>query len=226
MKKVAIFDFCETLCDFQTADAYVDYVREHSNHKLINIRERVNVLLRKSRLLDVACILTRFRYPLGKLLKLRQLKGLSLNLLEEMARGYYEEEIRPHLIPLLVDKLREHQEKGHEVLLISGGYGIYLKYFAEEYGINMIISSNIGFDVKGRCTGSLKGSDCMNENKVKLLRQIVPDLKDDDIVASYSDSSSDIPILCIAQQSFVVSRNHQPWVDNYNFNEIIWTYNR
>ena len=27
MNKVALFDFCETIANFQTADAYVDFVR-------------------------------------------------------------------------------------------------------------------------------------------------------------------------------------------------------
>ena len=29
-EKVAFFDFCETLVDFQTADAFCDYVRERT----------------------------------------------------------------------------------------------------------------------------------------------------------------------------------------------------
>ena len=43
-----------------------------------------------------------------------------------------------------------------------------------------------------------------------------------EIIASYSDSISDIPILNIAQNAYVVSQKHQSWVNNYNYKEILW----
>ena len=33
MKKIALFDFCETIANFQTADAFVDFVRFNENKK-------------------------------------------------------------------------------------------------------------------------------------------------------------------------------------------------
>lgn len=222
MKKIVIFDFCETLVDFQTADAFVDYVRCRLNYQSILRREKINLLLRKCKLTWIAERLTSYKWSIEKRLKLWQLKGLSKNDLDELAHDYYKEIIKPHLIKKTNSILQQHQQNGEEIWLISGGYGIYLQYFKEEFSIDQLLSSNIDFK-KGKCTGRMAGLDCMHIHKVELLKDKLFQDKGFEIVASYSDSSTDIPILKASKQGVVVSRKHQSWGEAYGFKEIIWT---
>ena len=222
MNKIAIFDFCETLVDFQTADAFVDYVREHTDELSVRRKEKINLVLRKYKVTRIAEKITSYKYSIEKKLKLWQLKGLEKDMLNNLAFDFYQERIKPHLIERTNTILRQHQQNGEEVWLISGGYGIYLQFFKEEYKIDQLISSNIGFK-KGKCMGRMAGVDCMHIHKVELLKDKLSQENGVEIVASYSDSSSDIPILGVAKQGFVVSRQHQSWGETYGFKEIIWT---
>lgn len=218
--KVAFFDFCETLVDFQTAGAFVDFVREEINDRRVNFRNLCFVYLRKLRIISLIDQKTHWKYSLNKRLKLYQLKGLDIKLLEHLAERYYIEKIRVKFIPDVLNKLKELQVDGFSVGLVSGGYGIYLKYFVEEFGLQFCYSSNIGFS-KGRCTGRMVGLDCMRENKIVIVSEkySVPPAESQ----FYTDSKSDLPLLNWVKDGIVVSKGkHQKWIDNYNFKEIIW----
>lgn len=221
-RRIVIFDFCETLVDFQTADAYVDYVRECLKYPSIIRREKINLLFRKWKISQLAEKLTSYNYSIEKKLKLWQLKRIDRQLLEKLAFDYYQNIIKPHLIEKTLILMQKHLQQGDYVFIVSGGYGIYLRFFAEEYKVSRLISSNIEFN-KEMCTGRMSGLDCMNNHKVELLKGILVQMDDVEIVASYSDSISDIPILRVAKEGYVISRHHQDWGEKNGFKEIIWT---
>ena len=222
MNKVALFDFCETLTDFQTADAYVDYVRKHIGTARMKRIETIQQVLVKTKIIRAFEKLTCNKYSLNKHLKLYQLKGLLRDSLETMAKYYYEEEIKPHFIDEVLCILQERKKQGWEIVLVSGGYDIYLKYFAQEFGINKVISTRIKFNGL-QCQGNFDGMDCLNENKVMLLNKIYGKCIFIESEA-YSDSKNDLPFLNWADKGFVISKDtHQSWIDNYSYNEIIWT---
>ena len=223
--KIAFFDFCETLTDFQTADAYVDFVRAHIASVGMRRKEKLQKVLNKTKIIPIAEKLTKHKFSINKRLKLFQLKGLNFKDLDELAEGYYEEMIKPHFIEDTVNILIKRKLDGWDVVLVSGGYDIYLKYFAMEFGISQLISTKVKFN-GSTCTGTFDGIDCLNENKVKLLnRNITKETLNDS--EAYSDSFTDIPFLQWVNTGYVVSRDeHQRWTDKYKFKEIIWTRNK
>ena len=127
--------------------------------------------------------------------------------------------VRQNFINKILDILVKKRTEGFEIVLVSGGYDIYLKYFAKEFGVSNIISSHISFKNE-ICTGTLRGLDCLNKNKVILLNEQYK--KEDIISEAYSDSISDIPFLSWVNSGYVVSKKEkQNWVNN-KFKEIIW----
>ena len=218
--KIALFDFCETLTDFQTADAYVDFVRERIGDSRSFRWERFRNLLVKTK---IASILSRL-FPdasMPKKIKLQQLKGFSEEELKDQAYSYYQERIRPHFIRPAIQQLYNLQAEGYRVGLVSGGYSIYLCYFTEEFHLDFVISSKIAFDDNKICTGRLAGKDCMNHNKVRMLDEFFLERPGESIAVS--DSKSDLPLLRYASQGVVISHlTHQKWIDNYHFEELIW----
>lgn len=215
--RVAFFDFCETLVDFQTADAFVDYVREKTNKSRMKWLNYLQFFLLKTQLIKVASAL----FPeksINKRVKLYQLRGFTKGELNKLASDYYIERIRPHFVHKILNELITLKKEGYLVGLVSGGYGIYLKYFVEEFDLDFCISSNVGFKM-GKCTGYMDGPDCLNRNKIILLKKyfIRPPLES----IAFSDSSSDMPLLKYVKKGVVVSRQHQDWSSNF-YKEIIW----
>ena len=89
-EKVAFFDFCETLVDFQTADAFCDYVRERTKKtKMFKIEKNI-ILLKKIYLLPILQKLFRKYGSIEKKLKAYELKGFNYSDLDEYAKKYYE----------------------------------------------------------------------------------------------------------------------------------------
>lgn len=220
MNKVALFDFCETIANFQTADAYVDFVRERLQDKRMCRLERAQNFLRKLKLIQVLDKLTGYKFSINKRIKLWQLRGHKLVDLQELAKEYYQERIKPNFIPDMIEKLLELKNQGFSIMLVSGGYDIYLQHFANEYGLTGVISTKIGFD-GDVCTGKFYGIDCLREGKTKFLNQYYKEKPNYSV--AFSDSISDLPFLKWVNEGFVVSRNkHQAWSTINNLKEIIW----
>lgn len=219
--KIAFFDFCETLVDFQTADAFIDYVRNVEKTKRMLFWEQCFIILKKTKIIPLCEKLTFYKFSLSKRIKLFQLKGLTKEQVEGYSKLYYSEVIKQHLITVMIDKMKQCALDGYEIVIVSGGYNEYLKHFCLEYQVDDVISSHIKFS-NGICLGELDGLDCVNKNKVTLLLQKYSNRQ----VGSqaYSDSKSDIPFLRWAEDSYVVSRNlPQKWNKTSNYKEIIWT---
>lgn len=218
-EKVALFDFCETIADFQTADAFVDFVREKMNKRRMHQLEAVQKCLRKLQVIRIAERLYA-GHSINKRIKLYQLKGLAISDLDYHAKEYYEQRIKPHFIKPMIKKLEELKKEGYSVGLVSGGYSIYLRYFVEDYNLSFCIASEIEIE-NGVCTGKLKGQDCLNMNKIERLNSFFRKRPLETI--AFSDSQSDTPLLQWASEGVVISRNkHQEWINKYNFKEIIW----
>lgn len=220
-RKIAFFDFCETLVDFQTADAFVDFVREKTQNQRMLKLQRLTTIFSWLKIIRIFETLTRHRLSINKQIILYQLKGFQHSQIDALAKSYYENRIRSNLILPLMDELKRLQNEHYEIVLVSGGYDIYLKYFAEEFSVNNVISSSIGFK-NGVCTGRFESIDCLNDNKVVLLNQKYD--RDAIYSVAFSDSRSDIPLFKWVNEGYVVSRNYpQRWAKKYKLNEIIWT---
>lgn len=219
-KKIAFFDFCETLVDFQTADAFVDFVRKRTKNPKVMSQYRRISLLQKIGLVGVLEKLTFHKLSINKQLVLSQLKGLDYSLLSILAKEYYEKKIKPHFIIEMVNKLVELKNEGWQIVLVSGGYDIYLRFFAEEFRVDEIVSSSIGFD-GNVCTGKFGSMDCLNENKVILLNQLFN--KEELYSIAFSDSITDLPLFKWVDEGYVVSHEKsQVWANKYNLKELIW----
>lgn len=212
-----MIDFCETLISFQTADRFVQYCVQHLNLRSIRIRQ---LIVQMFDLGKVFKILNKFTTGSKKKALLWQLKGVPQARLDSLAKCYFEEELRPNVITPMVEVMKQHQKQGDVIYIISGGYDLYIHYFAEYYNVNGYLASTIGFTADGRCTGKIVGTDCMREEKVSQWKKIKDAFS---MTICYSDSQSDIPILTAVDQGIVVSHGQsQIWTKNYKLEELIW----
>lgn len=192
-EEVILYDFCGTLVDFQTANAFVSFVIDK-----LGIRRSFTEYLRLSlHRLHLIPIINRFHtgMSVNKALYLYLLKGYKYCILNSLAREFYNCCIKKHFVTTVLRKLQKDVSDGKNVIIISGGYDIYLKYFVEEFNIQHLICSKLQFK-NNRFTGKIIGKDCMGSEKVRKLYNNFPLLKYNlkKQMTLYSDSPSDIPL--------------------------------
>ena len=219
--KIALFDFCETIVKFQTADAFVHFVRQRSNDQRMNFINKIHFLLIKSRIIAILEIFFP-KSSINKRLILFQLRRFSKSKLNEYGNLYYFERIKPGFIKSILLELIRKKEEGYRIFVVSGGYDIYLNYFVEEFNIDGLFSTRIQYDRADVCTGKIDGVDCLWNNKVKLLESYFgSEYIDKSNSVAYSDSVTDIPMLNWVQNGIVVSNNKvEKWMENYKI--ILW----
>ena len=147
-----------------------------------------------------------------------QLKGVPYDKCDALAKAYFEEELLPNIVPPLVELLKKHIDAKDRVCILSGGYDIYIKYFAQYFGVKEIICSKIAFE-NDICSGKMEGLDCMRENKLSYIKPLMVGAS----IICYTDSQSDLPLLKLVNEPIVVSRIiPQQWATQQNFKQIIW----
>ena len=218
MNKVALFDFCETIANFQTADAYVRYVQSHSVPTNTGIRLLYNIL-NQSRILGVV----RRLKPKGSVDKrfiLKQMKGRTYEEMDRLAEDYYNNMIKPNMIEPVITELRRLQSEGYGIYVISAGYDIYLKYFVKDFKVDGLLSTKIEFK-DGVCTGRFDGQDCMFDYKIDYINSTIKG--DHSQWLAFSDSITDLPMLELVGNPVVISRGKsQTWAEKKGFKQIIW----
>ncbi len=94
-------------------------------------------------------------------------------------------------------------------IVISASYELWIIPFCKKLGIKYVLATKTDKD------GHIIGKNCKGEEKVKRLVSTIPNAQ---IVTSYSDSESDLPILNIAKTAYVVEGNKLiPYVKGYKF---------
>lgn len=216
--KIVLYDFCDTLVNFQTADAYTDFVAGSFAKKNIEWRDRFYRYI--VRFHAISAFLEKYGF-LNKRLKLWRLKGLPRETLGILAKKFYEERIVPNLHMPLIRELEEYQRNGYHIYVVSGGYDLYLRLFVEQYKLDGLISTKLEFKRNDIFSGHIWMKDCMGKEKVKLLNAYFAG-KNIDFSISYSDSISDLPMLQWAREGVVVSKwNHRKWPKTYGLRQIV-----
>ena len=211
-EKVALFDFCDTMVDFQTGNAFIKYVIKHTK---INIWRKC---VYKMKHFLYKHILNKDK---EKSLLLQCCRGIPKPELETMALNYYCEIVRTHLVRATVEKLLDYQKLGYRIYIVSGGFDLYIKYFAQEFNVDGVFSTRIQF-VNGICSGKFDGLDCMHENKIKILNDYFGKGVLDGV--AFSDSASDLPLLKFVSNGFAVGTDekHLQWAHKNGLKTLIY----
>lgn len=202
--KVAIFDFCDTLVSFQTADEFIKFCAIRRNKVKFYFLEVVRHILRKFRIL---------RGPANKKFLLRYIKGLKEDELDLLANDYFENRIKDKLLESTLECLRVLKSSGYKTIIISGGYECYIKKFAELFDCDEVIATEIEI-IDGIATGNIAGLDCMGVNKIYKLESVIDIQKINyDESYTFSDHDSDIYIFSLVKNRFVIRRQgyDQSW---------------
>lgn len=202
-KSLAIFDFCDTVFDGQSINYFLNFL----NFKL-PIYKKIYSKLR-NRLNRISSSDSK-RY---KEYLLEVYKNISKSKFDIYSKEFYEMIIKTRLHNMVIDKLKEHQKQGYIIVIISGGFENYLKYFVEEYKIDFLFCTKLEF-IDDKFTSKIDGVECLGLEKVNQLRKL--DLTKYDLENSYvySDHHSDKPLFDLVTNKIVVkSKQNLDWID-------------
>lgn len=103
-------------------------------------------------------------------------KGRSVVELEEKGRLFCNEVLPKMVYPQALQLIRWHQERGHEVYLLTASSRLWLGEWCRQQNMKIIDTS---FEDDGQCyTGVIAGKNCYGKEKAKQIRTILAASKD------------------------------------------------
>ena len=202
---LAIFDFCDTIFDGQSATFFLDFLES----KLSIVKKIRSRIIKKTNKIPSSDS-KRYKENL-----MRVFYGIKKEEMDKYAAEFYSSIVANRLHKNAIEALLAHQKSGHIIVVISGGFEVYLKYFAKSYGIDYLISTKLEFK-NGAFTSKIAGDECLGDKKVELLGREL-NLKEFDLKNSfcYSDSRSDMPLFSLVGNKVVVKNaQNTDWIDD------------
>ncbi|MFV9064802.1 HAD-IB family hydrolase [Serratia fonticola] len=189
---LAVFDFDGTLTNRHTFWRYILFIRGPFvfwGGMLLLLPRILAVLLKITPLMQARrSFIHRF------------FAGLAISQESLFAQKYVNDELPGYLRPQALRRLRWHQAQGHVTALVSNSPENYLQQWGRSANFDIICGTQLGSDGQ-KMNGEVVGEDCVGEEKVRRLRQQLPEL-DNYYIYVYGDSSGDAALLAIANAPF------------------------
>lgn len=114
---------------------------------------------------------------------------------ERFARDVLPTVLRPEAMA----RIAWHKARGDTVVVVSGGFDVYLSHWCRAQGVELICSSLEVVD--GALTGRYDGAQCVREEKARRVRERYV-LRDFSAVHAYGDTAEDAELLALADESW------------------------
>jgi len=132
--------------------------------------------------------------------------------IEAVRARFMREQMQPALRDSARALVREHQQAGDVVAIVTATNDFVTRPIADAFGVPELIATRLERDVSGRATGAIDGTPSFREGKITRVHewlaargQAWPQF---DCVTVYSDSTNDLPLLELA--SHPVATNPSP----------------
>lgn len=183
---IAFFDVDNTIVRGRCAVTYAFYLYKK---KAINI---THILKFFHELLKAAILLPFGLYNKDKGAKrcLKELKKFTYKQLNDLAKECFEEKIKPKLIKGTLDLIKEHQQKGHKIVLVTATPTLIANYIGKYVGANLVIGTK--FLHKNNQFIGIEKPYCYGQGKIANIQKKRLKLKGS---YAYTDNTSDIPLL-------------------------------
>jgi len=193
---VAFFDFDGTLTTCDTLMPFLKFVVGKPKYYW-------NLFLLSPVLLGYFLKLIRNDIAKETVLK-RYLAGYPVAELFALGVRFSNEIVPAMLRPEGIQRLRWHQEQGHDCVLVSASFDIWLKSVGENLNLSHVISSKL-YTRSGTVDGRIKGLNCHGKEKVARIKAwLIMANRKPSVTYAYGDSSGDTEMLSIVDESFFI----------------------
>lgn len=152
------------------------------------------------------------RNDIAKQIVLKQyLAGYHIDDLFVRGQRFSEEVIPTMLRPEGMERLRWHQDQGHECVLVSASMDVYLNAWAKNEKFSEVICTALENESGGRASGKMQGKNCHGKEK---LRRVLKwrDGRNPLETFAYGDTEADIPFLTSVGKGYIWSRSKNIFV--------------
>lgn len=109
-------------------------------------------------------------------------------------------EVLPTVLrPAAMARIAWHKARGDTVVVVSGGFDVYLSHWCRAQGVELICSKLEVVD--GVLTGRYDGAQCVREEKARRVRERYV-LRQYGAVHAYGDTTEDAELLALADESW------------------------
>jgi len=126
-------------------------------------------------------------------------KGFSKETMTELGKKYTEEVLSFDIKESALDRIKQHQDKGDRVLLVSASAEEWLRPWAEKVNIELVCT-RLKYE-NDIFTGFFETKNCHGAEKVFRIKELV-NLEDYDEIYAYGDSGGDKQMLEIANHNY------------------------
>lgn len=136
------------------------------------------------------------------------LKGKTEADVKKIAQGFANDVLIPNLYPEGVARIRQHQQNGVKVWLISASTAFYLQPVKEYLKLDGLIGTRMHVDENGVYSGLIDGHNCRGVEKTLRLAEVLAasdSMVDYAASYAYGDTAGDIPMLMLCQHKTAVN---------------------
>ena len=135
----------------------------------------------------------------------RNYRGLNAESVKQLAGEQFETYVRPKLFPAAVDCIREHQNRGDLIVLVTGSLDFIIQPLANYLEADTALTVELE-EAHGKFTGELTTLPLSEEEKVHAIQTVV-ERYNVNLAASYAygDSRADLPMLECVGNPIVVN---------------------
>ncbi len=112
----------------------------------------------------------------------------------------FKEIIKNDLNQNILYEIRQHQEAGHKVVIVTASIPEWIYPWATEIGIDTVLGTEIEVNKKGFITGKFRTPNCHSIEKVNRIKALYPDIADIE-TWGYGDSDGDTPMLNLVRHA-------------------------
>ncbi len=139
------------------------------------------------------------------------LAGRDAHEVAAVSANFADEHLRCHLRPPVLQRLVEHLDCGHLVVIVSASPVLYVGRIAEALGAHGVAATELAVDTAGQLTGRYEGRNCRGAEKLRKVRLVLRDLGVDGTgpglpLYAYGNSRGDLRLLQAAEHPVDVSR--------------------
>lgn len=190
---VALFDFDKTLTFRDTLWPFMQFT-----HGTI---PAYSLVLPKLPLLTGYCVGVATRQKTKETMIGTFYRDMPIELLRQRGKEFALSQLKRHLRPEAVKRLKWHQAQGHRCILVSASLDVYLEPWGKAMGFSDVIASQLEVSHSGSITGHLNGKNCWGPEKTRRLAEVLGDLNAFTFYV-YGDSRGDREMLEIARYPF------------------------
>ena len=185
---LALFDFDGTMTTRETLPDFLRCVAPGRRLALGRLLFLLPVLAYKAKLLPV--------HVLRRWLVRYVFAGLDVADVEDAGRRFAAEVLPALVRPTMQARVAAHRARGDTVVVVSGGFDVYLAPWCATQGIELVCSSLETHG--GRLTGRYAGAQCVADEKVRRVRARY-DLASYREIHAHGDTHEDHALLALAQ---------------------------